>query len=223
SFENEAMVAAATKLQDWVNRGFLQEGFSAISSDDAAALFQAGEGAMLMQGSWQAGAVAEALGENGGFFLMPPTTAQAGGAGAATPVVGGTATPAAGGSGGVLHVGGVGIPYSIITGTENPDLAAEFINSLIQPEAVSALLDAGVLASTEVPADKIQPNTVTGDLYTAWNEVLANDALGHYLDWASPTMYDTMTAELQRLLAGETDPEAFASALQADYAQSFSA
>ncbi len=231
SFEDEAMVAAATKLQEWANRGFLQEGFSGISSDDAAALFQAGEGAMLMQGSWQAGAVAEALGENGGFFLMPPTVAQAGGSGsatpvvggAATPVVGGNATPAAGGSGGVLHVGGVGIPYSIITGTENPDLAAEFINSLIQPEAVSALLDAGVLASAEVPADKIQANTVTGDLYTAWNEVLANDALGHYLDWASPTMYDTITAELQRLLAGETDPEAFASALQTDYAQSFSA
>lgn len=226
SFEDEAMVAAATKLQEWATRGFLQEGFSAITADDAAALFQSGEGAMLMQGSWQAPAVAEALGDNGGFFLMPPTTAQVGGSATPSPVASPSpvagATPQAGGGGTVLHVGGVGIPYSIITGAENPDLAAEFINALISPEAAGALFDVGVLASAEVPADKIQPNTVTGDLFTAWNQVLASDSLGHYLDWASPTMYDTITAELQRLLAGETDPQAFATAIQADYAQSFS-
>ncbi|MBA2276517.1 MAG: extracellular solute-binding protein [Chloroflexia bacterium] len=221
SFEDDAMVNAATKFREWVDRGFLQEGFSGITSDDAAALFQAGEGAMLMQGSWQLPAVLEGLGESAGFFLTPPAE----GGGTATPAAtpSGAATPVAAATASVLHVGGVGIPYSIITGAQDPDVAAEFINSLISDEAVNTLLDAGVLAAAEVPADKIQAATVTGELYSAWNEALAGDAIGHYLDWASPTMYDTITAELQRLLAGETDPQAFAATLQQDYAQSFTA
>jgi raffinose/stachyose/melibiose transport system substrate-binding protein len=39
------------------------------------------------------------------------------------------------------------------------------------------------------------------------------------MDWATPTFYDTLTSELQRLLGDQTTPEAFAQALQADYAR----
>ncbi len=39
-----------------------------------------------------------------------------------------------------------------------------------------------------------------------------------YLDYATPTMGDTMGAALQDLLAGEQPPEAFLATLEADYA-----
>jgi raffinose/stachyose/melibiose transport system substrate-binding protein len=44
------------------------------------------------------------------------------------------------------------------------------------------------------------------------------DAVGHYLDWATPTFYDTLTASLQELMAKEITPEEFVQKLEADHA-----
>ena len=60
------------------------------------------------------------MNDNAGFFLMPPQEA------------GGT----------VLHVGGVGIRYGITQNAENPDLAAEFINSLVSERALELMVEA---------------------------------------------------------------------------------
>lgn len=199
SFEDQSIIDAATKLQDWVDRGFLLEGFDGIGADDAAALFEAGTGAMLMQGSWQAGSISQNLGsEAAGFFLIPPQ--QEGGS--------------------VLHVGGVGIPYSITNNASDPDLAAGLINTLVSDDAFTAFIEAGLLPLTEIPEDQITPDTVSGDLYAGWNTALANDALGHFLDWAAPGFYDVLTSELQRLLGNQVTPEEFAANLQEFYAAS---
>src|SRR5699024_599093 len=96
--------------------------------------------AMLMQGSWAAGAVAEGLGDDAGFFLMPPHED----------------------GGSVLHVGGVGIPYSITSNAEDPDLAAELINSFVTEDAFSLFVDAGILPAGEIPADMIEEDTLSG-------------------------------------------------------------
>src|SRR5215213_4024603 len=143
-----------------------------------------------------AGQGAMLMQDNAGFFLMPPREA------------GGT----------VLHVGGVGIPYGITQNAEDPDLAAEFINSLVSERALELMVEQSALPGQTVPAEMITPGTLAGDLYTAWNAANEADAIGHYLDWATPTFYDTLNAELQRLLGDQTTPEAFAQALQADYA-----
>lgn len=200
SFEDESIINAASTLVDWVSNGYLQEGFEGIGADDAATLFEAGTGAMLMQGSWQAGSINENLGgEAAGFFLMPPQDA------------GGT----------VLHVGGVGIPYSITANAGDPDLAAGLINTLVSEEAFNALIEAGLLPAGEIPEDQITEGTLSGDLYSAWNTARENDAIGHYLDWAAPGFYDVITAELQNLLGGQITPEEFAANLQEYYAASF--
>jgi raffinose/stachyose/melibiose transport system substrate-binding protein len=197
SWETDEIKQAAAKLQEWKQNGYLLQGFEGISPDDAVSLFAAGQGAMLMQGSWDAPNVAVQMNENAGFFLMPPQEA------------GGT----------VLHVGGVGIPYGITQNAENPDLAAEFINFLVSERALELMVEQSALPGQTIPAEMITPDTLAGDLYTAWNAANEADAIGHYLDWATPTFYDTLNAELQRLLGDQTTPEAFAQALQADYAR----
>jgi raffinose/stachyose/melibiose transport system substrate-binding protein len=197
SWETDEIKQAAAKLQEWKQNGYLLQGFEGISPDDAVSLFAAGQGAMLMQGSWDAPNVAVQMNENAGFFLMPPQ--EAGGA--------------------VLHVGGVGIPYGITQNAEDPDLAAEFINFLVSERALELMVEQSALPGQTVPAEMITPDTLAGDLYTAWNAANEADAIGHYLDWATPTFYDTLNAELQRLLGDQTTPEAFAQALQADYAR----
>jgi raffinose/stachyose/melibiose transport system substrate-binding protein len=200
SFEDQSIIDAAAKLQDWVSKGYLLDGFEGISSDDAAAIFQSGGAAMLVQGSWQAGSVGSDLGEDkAGFFLIPPQEE------------GGT----------VLNVGGVGIPFGITTNADDPDLAAGLINTFVSNDAFDALIAAGLLPSGDIPEDAITPDTVSGDLYTAWNSALADDALGHYLDWAAPGFYDVLTSELQKLLGQQVTPEEFAKNLQDFYAKSF--
>ncbi|HWV23118.1 MAG TPA: extracellular solute-binding protein, partial [Thermomicrobiales bacterium] len=199
SFEDDSMVKAAEKVVEWKNNNFFLEGFEGINGDDAVPLFTSGGGAILMQGSWAAGEVQEAMGDDAGFFLMPPHED------------GGT----------VLSVGGVGIPYSITTNASDPDLSAEFINTLVSEDAFNAFVDAGLLPAGDIPEDKIVEGTLSGDLYGNWNQALADDAVGHYLDWAAPGFYDILTGELQKLLGGQTDPESFVKALQEAYASSF--
>lgn len=199
SFEDQSMIDAATKLVEWQEAGYFLDGFEGLNGDDAIPVFTGGGAAMLMQGSWAAGSVSEGLGEDAGFFLMPPLEE------------GGT----------VLHVGGVGIPYSITSNAEDPDLAAELINLLVSEESFNAFVDAGILPAGSIPEDKIVEGTASGEMYAAWNAALEADAVGHYLDWATPEFYDVITGELQKLLAGETDPETFVAALQESYASSF--
>lgn len=198
-FDDSSIVNAAAKVVEWKDAGYFMEGFEATGGDDATALFTSGVGAVLLQGSWAAAQVAEGLGENAGFFLMPPAE----------------------GGGYVLHVGGVGIPYSITTNAEDPALAAKFLDHLVSEEAFNLFIEAGSLPAGEIPADKIQANTVAGDLYTGWNAALQADAVGHYMDWAAPDFYDPLTGALQELLGGQITAEEFAGTLQEVYAASF--
>jgi raffinose/stachyose/melibiose transport system substrate-binding protein len=62
------------------------------------------------------------------------------------------------------------------------------------------------------------PDRLSGDLFTAFASVTGQGTLLPYLDYATPTMSDTIGAALQDLLGGAKTPEQFLSAVQADYA-----
>ncbi|MGC4193207.1 MAG: extracellular solute-binding protein [Thermomicrobiales bacterium] len=200
SFTDQSFVDAATQLVAWNEASYFLQGYEGITADDATALFASGGGGVLLQGSWATGTVRDGLKEDAGFFLMPPLEA------------GKT----------VLHVGGVGIPYSITSNAGDPDTCAAFIDSLVSDEAVEAFLAVGSLPSGTIPADKIDEEKVDGQLYAAWNATVDADAVGHYLDWAAPGFYDVLTGALQELLGGQSDPVAFTKKLQDFYAASFS-
>lgn len=198
-FSDPSILEAANKVIEWNDAGYFMEGFDGVTGDDATALFTTGVGGILMQGSWAAGTVLGELGDNVGFFLMPPTAADA---------------PA-------LHVGGVGLPFSITANAADTDLAAAFIDTMVSDEAFVAFIEAGSLPIGEIPADSIVDGTVSGDLYTGWNNALADDAVGHYMDWAAPDFYDVLTGALQELLGGQVTAEEFQTTLQDFYAASF--
>jgi len=216
-FTDPSIIAAAQKVLDWNAAGYLMDGFDGVSADDAQAAFIAGGGGVLLQGSWAAGAVRDGLGENAGFFLMPPASG-----GGSTPAASdaGVATPVADG-GQVLHVGGVGIPYSITTNAADPAVAAAFIDTLVSDDSFNRLIEAGLLPLGEIGEDQILPGTVNGDVYAGWNAAVANDAVGHYMDWAAPGFYDVFTAALQELLGAQVTADEFAAGLQEFYAASF--
>jgi raffinose/stachyose/melibiose transport system substrate-binding protein len=198
SFDDQSIRDAMAKLVEWSENGYFIEGVEGINGDDATPVFTAGGAAMLMQGSWAAGQVNADMGDEAGFFLMPPLEEE----------------------GTVYHVGGVGLAFGITDNAEDPDLAAELVAHLVSEDARAALLEAGNLPAGDIPADRIVEGTLSGELYGAWNEALEGDAIGHYMDWAAPGIFDVLAGELQKLMAGETDVNAAVTAVQEFYASS---
>ena len=85
------------------------------------------------------------------------------------------------------------------------------------PGAARLWIEAGFLPAMSAGSQSIDPASLLGQVLAVWQRVNGADALGHYLDWATPTMYDTITAAIQELLGGRLTPEEFLGRLDADY------
>lgn len=195
SFVTEGNLEAAQTLVDWVENEYFTPGFAGIGYDDSWALFQQGQGAMLITGSWLTGEFVN--NPNVGFFAMPPLEAEA------------DSVP--------LIVGGSGIPLAVTTNAENQDIAAEYLDWMVSPRASELWVNAGFLPAMPVDESLIDENSLLGQVLNVWNRVNEANAVGHYLDWASPGMYDTITAGVQGLMGQQVSPQEFLELLDADY------
>ena len=195
SFDTPENVQAAQILLDWSKAGYFTDGYPGIGYDDSNNLFKSGQGAMTITGSWLTAELLTGTDQQFGFFLMPPYSGKT-----------------------AMSIGGVGIPFSIRKTSLQPELAAEYLNWMISPRAAELWAEAGMLPAMNLPADtKVDTKGLFGDTLNAWNTINKNNLVGHYIDWATPTFGDTLTAELQKLLGGITTPADFAAAVEKDY------
>ena len=196
SFDTPENQRAAEILLNWANSGYFTEGYAGIGYDDSNLLFKSGNGAMTITGSWLAGELVTDTDPQFGFFLLPPFEGKSG-----------------------MAIGGVGIPFAIRKTTDKADLAAEYLNWMVSPRAAELWAKAGMLPAMSLPEDAgIETDNLFGDTLKAWQTINTNNAVGHYIDWATPTFYDTLVAELQKLLGGMSTPAEFTAAVQKDYA-----
>jgi raffinose/stachyose/melibiose transport system substrate-binding protein len=191
TFTEEGNVEAARIVQDWADQGYFTNNFEGIGYDDSWGQFAAGEGAMMLTGSWISGELDQ---QSYGFFLTPGRD--------------GELPP---------QIGGQGVPLSVRAGTDVPELAAEYIDWMTGERAAELWIEQGILPARVPASDAVEEGTLLADIVAAWDTVLAENQLGHYLDWASPTMYDTITAQLQSLLTGRVEPEQFVESVETDY------
>lgn len=190
--ENEE---AAAKLQEWVDAGYFTPDFAGIGYDDSWQAFKSGEGAFMITGSWISGELAVAEDQAFGFFLFPPLE-----------------------EGQVnMQVAGTSLAYAIREDSPNRDLAAKYVDFLLSDRAVEAWMEAQVVP-LGVKSDQVEAGTLYGDLVAGWNRIQTTNSAGHYLDWATPTFYDTLTAALTELMGGAIDPATFVQTLEEDYA-----
>jgi len=194
----EANTEAAHILQTWVRRGYFTKDFSGVSYEDSYRAFLAGKSATILTGTWLLADFMKAEFEVG-FFPFPPYKE-------------GGSMP--------MQVGGVGVPLGINRATKHPDLAAKFIDyGTASPAAARPRIAIGALpAMTPLRAPAGAPQ-VLRDVLNTWNLATRENKIGWYLDFATPTFYDTLTAALQELLALRLTPEAFVRRLEADYAK----
>jgi len=194
SFDTPENLQAASTLQEWAEKDYFTPGFGGQASDDAVAEFADGEGLFMITGNW----IVESLGPDSpefGFFVMPPM--QAG-----DPQV---------------STGGAGFPLSIAAGTEHPDAAAAYIDWMTSDHAAELLLPTGQIPLRVGGTTPVEEGTVLADVVNAAATVSDANGMAPYLDWATPTFYDTTTAAIQELMADRITPQEFVTRIQADY------
>ncbi|MFB6724157.1 extracellular solute-binding protein [Kribbella sp. NPDC056345] len=191
SWKTPENLKAAETLVSWVNTGYFNTGFNGQGYDPAWQDFGKGKGTFLIAGTWLQADLQKALGDKVGFMLPP-------GAPAVT--------------------GGTGLPFAITNKAKNPDAAAAYINYITSPDAMKVLTDTGNLPIADTAAQQA-PAGLAGDIFKSFGTAVGESKLVPYLDYATPTMYDTLGAALQDLLAKKATPQQFLDKLEADYSK----
>lgn len=185
TFDSPGNLESLKVLKEWADAGYLGKGdsFNARNDSDAAAAFGKGEGAFMLGGNWNAATAKDGLGDDAMFFDMPP-----------------------GDSGKTVAIGSASVPMHISAKTNQPDLAAAYLNFITGPDAGQALVDTQqVPAATNGTAEPTDP--LGKDVKAGWDKLVEDGGLTLYPDWSSPTMLQTMGQSFQEMLAGRTSPE----------------
>jgi raffinose/stachyose/melibiose transport system substrate-binding protein len=192
SFQNPGTRVAASTLQGWAKKGYFTDGYSGLGYDPSWGDFGKGKGVFLITGSWVTADLKKSLGSGVGFFLLPPRAGRP-----------------------LSTLGGEGLPWAVSSKTKNADAAAQYLNFITNARSAQVLVNNGLLPAMRAPV-KV-PKGIDTQVYSWWKIANSRDAIVPYLDWATPTMYNTITASIQKLLAGKSDPGKFVSEVQSDY------
>ncbi|GAB3257133.1 ABC transporter substrate-binding protein [Arthrobacter pigmenti] len=185
---------AAVQFGSWAKQGYLGKAPNGTAYDDAWNQFASGQGVFLVAGSWLAAGLESEMGDNVGFMAPPPVKAGD------PPVT----------------TGGTGLPFAITSGSDHPDAAAAYIDFITSDEAMQVLADTGNVPVLDT-ASYAPESGVLKDVYEVYGEVTSEGSILPYLDYATPTMAETLGAALQGLIAGRLSPEEFLQQAQADY------
>ena len=193
SFQSKGTVAAATMLRSWATSGYFTSGYAGLGYDPSWQAFGKGTGVFLISGSWLTADLKKALGKDVGFFLLPPKGQS------------------------LATLGGEGLPWAISSKSKNADAAATYLNFITSNSSMQVVSNNGQLTASKAKV-KV-PTGLDTEVFNAWTKANRQDAIIPYLDWATPTMYDTITAAIQELIAGKTTPSSFAKKVQSDYSK----
>lgn len=188
-----AVLKAAGTVQRWARAGYYSDGFAGLGYEDATKKFLQGTGVFTITGSWKTGDMASAMKQNVGLMLLPSVRA--------------------GQARGALASGG--LAWAIPAKAKNKELSAAYINFITSRAAARVIQGTGDVPAVVVTA---KPGAgVRGDALAGWANLSRTNAMAGYMDWATPTFYDTITASIQELMGGKLTPAAFAKKLDADY------
>jgi raffinose/stachyose/melibiose transport system substrate-binding protein len=194
--ETKPMEAAAAKLQEWAKEDYFEEGFLGVKDSEAQPRFGEGGAVFTIGVSVLNGGLAEKLHDGVGYFLMPPEKA-------------GDPTYSTGSLSPGMH---------ITTASKVPNVAAAWLNMLASQEGAEVVLESGDVPAFPIEDPKgVDPKSSLASILDAWKTQSQAGRLVPYMDAATATMYDTLTADVQDLMGGQTTPSAFVKVLQEDW------
>jgi raffinose/stachyose/melibiose transport system substrate-binding protein len=196
SFDTPEFQAAAEKLQQWVDAGYFTPDFNGTGYDPAWQRFAKGKGRYLIAGTWLTADLADQMGDDVGFMLMPGTDEGA------DPVA----------------LGGESLPWAITSQSKNKDVAAAYIDFLTDANAATVLAETNNLPAMPVDEGSIAEG-LPREVYTQWTRLNETDGIIPYLDYTTPTFFDDISAAIQELMGGKSDPAQFTAGVQEAFAK----
>ncbi|MFD0855780.1 ABC transporter substrate-binding protein, partial [Actinomadura adrarensis] len=183
-----AWTHGATTFADWVKKGYIAKNSVGMKSEDAGVAFMQGKFPMMFSGSWWFGRVNATAKFDWDTMVWPGAKLTAG-------------------SGGNLWV--------VPKGSENKQLAYDFIDITMKKQIQNALGNAGGIpvaadsaAITDAKAKKLIDN---------FNTLARNNSLAYYPDWPVPAFYDKWVAAGQNLMNGRGAPNTILGEVQQAY------
>lgn len=188
-FHGPEFTYGATTLADWVKKGYISKDAVSMKAQDMQNDFEAGKNPMLMGGSWLFGGFqSHKLPFKWNMALWP----------------GNKFSP---GSGGNL--------WAIPAGSQNKDLAYDFIDITLSKENQTLLGNSGGIP---VNADLSQiTDPQSKQLNQLFSDLVTSDGLAYYPDWPVPGYYDKLVAATQELMGGTKNPDAFLTEIEGPY------
>ncbi len=194
NFDTPEFQQAATKIQEWVEKGYFNKNFNGTDYDPAWQAFAKGDSRYLIAGTWLTADLANEMGDNVGFMLLPGEDPNA-----------------------PVSLGGESLPYSVTTASKNPDVAAAYIDFLTDANAAKVLVD-----TDNLPAMLGAPAPASGvsvEVAQAWEKLNQADGVIPYLDYATPTAFDDIGGAIQELLAKKQSPTEFTAGVQEKFSE----
>jgi raffinose/stachyose/melibiose transport system substrate-binding protein len=120
----------------------------------------------------------------------------------------------------VKATGSVSLPNHIVASTKHEQTGAEWLNFLSSEQAADIIVKGGDLPARPLANPPVDPQSSIASIVAAWKSVSASPNLCPYMDWPTPTMYDTMMGGVQSVMGGKMTPAEFTKSIQDEWAKS---
>jgi raffinose/stachyose/melibiose transport system substrate-binding protein len=174
-----ALTSAMDKLAEFAMSGLANDQINSMGHDDANALFTSGKCAMRITGTWVIGNYVSKMGDDVGFFYLPPGRSD---------------VPS-------CPPGGLGEAVVINAKTKHPDETASFLDFMFTPESVKIWYEHSMIPSV-ANVDYGSWN-LTPLFKEVVEEINSAETLGENIDVLMPPLVNDVTKNyVQQILAG---------------------
>ncbi len=197
-FNSPEALEATEHFNDWIEAGYFQSDVNAIDYPTHVGQFIDDEGLFLFIGDWESANLDAQMGDNVGFFLVPPLEAGAPHVAMSAPAT-----------------------YGVAAAAANPDAAVFFLNwAHTDPEARRIIIEESGQAPggpPHLPVPVVE-GTLGAQTIAAGAVLGADDGAVDFIANATGAILSAvMTPELQKLFAGEQTPQGLIDAIQEEY------
>jgi raffinose/stachyose/melibiose transport system substrate-binding protein len=199
TIDTPANVAAATHLQQWIQKGYFNTDANAVLYPQMMSNFEAGKALLIFDGDWESGNFDQHMPGKVGFFLMPPLKA-----------------------GGPVSAMSAPLTYGIAARAAHPACTAFFLNWVAtNPTARKINVEFGGSnpgGPTNLPIPKVKPGSTTAQTLAAGGLVAKDNGDMGFIANANGSIYaEAWTPAVQKLFAGQETPQGVLGSVQAAY------
>lgn len=174
NWQGSELSYATKTIDDWTNKGYISKDASGLKAEDAGTAFEAAKYPIFFSGSWWYGRFqSEIKNYDWGTFLFPGVK---------------------------MSPGSAGNMWVVPENAKNKELAYKFIDITMRPEIQAIIGNNGGVPVAAKTSDITDPKSK--ELIANFNTLTAEDGIGFYPDWPTPTFYDQLNAGLQELING---------------------